>query len=91
MCEELETLTQPGPSGYQQTAKRNKDQAKPSISVNFDKVIEASSSNKKRSYEDLHHNSIPGSSKKRNYEELSDDISDLLGTNVSGIACNKKL
>lgn len=71
---------------------RNKNQAKTSISVNFDKVIDndASSSNKKRSY-DLYHNSIPGSSKKRSYEELFGDISDLLETNVSGIACNEKL
>jgi len=70
---------------------RNKNQAKTSISVNFDKVIDndASSSNKKRN--DLYHNSIPGSSKKRSYEELFGDISDLLETNVSGIVCNEKL
>lgn len=96
MCEELETLTQPGPSEVSQTANRNKNQAKTSLSVNLDKVTDndASSSNKKRSYEDLHHTSVSGRNKKRNCEELFDDISDLLGTNrinVLGITYNEKL
>lgn len=83
-------MTQPGPSGVSRTANRNKDQTETSTSVNLDKVVDnnASSSNKKK---DLYQNSIPGSSKKRNYEELFGDISDLLGTNVSGIPCNGNL
>lgn len=94
MCEELETLARPGPSGVSRTANRNKNQAasETSISVTFDKVIDndAPSSNKKRCYEELY-DSMPSSSKKRNYEELFGDISDLLGTNVSGMITNEKL
>lgn len=91
MCEELEELARPGPSGVSRTANRNKDQAgiETSVSVNSDKV--ASSSNKKRSYEELYGDSTPGSSKKRNYEELFGDISDLLGTDVSGMVSDGEL
>lgn len=72
---ETRSLSQPGPSSNNSrvswTANENKHQASVEIPVpvNFDKVNDTTSNNKKCSYKELYGNSIPSSSKKRSYEE----------------------
>ncbi|XP_012539347.1 chromosome transmission fidelity protein 18 homolog [Monomorium pharaonis] len=80
-------LSQPGPSSSNSrscTVNGNKHQPNVEIpiSANVDK-INTISSNKKRSYEELYGDAVPGCSKKRSCEELFGDISDFLDTDIS--------
>lgn len=86
---EKRQLSQPGPSSNNSriSPSGNKHQAdvENPVFVNVDKVNNATSNNKKRSYEELYGDAVPSCSKKRSYEELFGDISDFLEKDISGI------
>lgn len=92
---EARKLLQPGSSKVFRTANENKHQADIEIpvSVNFDKVNNIISNNRKHGYKELYDDDISGlpstsSSRKRSYEELFGDVSDFLDMDVPGVVIN---